>query len=948
MEVVNRLPRPADAAALAVLIDVQRILCSRCVDEEDCQHALEMLNKLAAQLDDGGYGYFPALLTLASLHGSGFEPGIPRNAARAASCLLQLLTQETICNDLSADILDEAAVQLCGVIRDGPVLLNKEQRAQLGDLAQGLAAGAVGNVASWAGFAGVEADRIIQEAAEDPGVRARRLEQEAARKAGRELEAERQREAGRVALLSADELRRQGNDLCRQGQLPGNSQARQQLSRAAALYDEATQVLSSCLQESACALEQTAELHKQRGLLLSNTTQVYLTLENWREALRLAEMSLEDDPRNIKAHYRRARAHVGLSEWEAAAQAVNEALQQLTATVNSGSSDMDTMRLDCWRLAEEVSKQLPKWQWSCAKPTVRQRTTEDDFEQRILGRWKYVGGSFEIRLEPWGALIFHEDNIKIDLMRKSKLRWRGELELISGMILHLSYEPGSDVLVTEFIPPDDVPVEQQWKGPRTFTAHRATEQHTVLPVQEPQQEPPKLSLTPTERSEAKEIAVPTALEASPLPAAALAEQEVKATEMDNVPTNVWLSGEEEMLHGRYELVPGQVLSNRPVYHRRRCDSTGSGVPLQSLFFWYRGGNWGVTTLLRSSPLAAPFLLRCADVAGRSRHPLDVRRPRWYASRGARAREEVEVSIHVSASATSLAGTPTTATTSLASSPQKTAVDPVANAAPEAVEIEGRVGQHAEVNGVYRASGSLWNGQSVYYKQAEDADGPTLCLFFGHGRWLLAEDVCSLPRAIARSPESTMHPVAVGTLEFLCDETVQGNMVSMQTRTYVMDRSVVLRVPSLHSAQGETGGTSVATLSASEESMAAEQAATENEAAETEATVVSLTSPCDLTAQESMPAKTPAAPALPDWVEDASAQVTGNQVHATVVARESVHIDLHSLNLDAGPRSLKMELCGHTMLELTLPALVDVQSCPTARWSEKKRTLKVCLTLAKLN
>jgi len=390
-----------------------------------------------------------------------------------------------------------------------------------------------------------------------------------------------------------------------------------------------------------------------------------------------------------------------------------------------------------------------------------------------------------------------------------------------------------------------------------------------------------------------------------------------------------------------------------VYCRRRCDSNDSGVPSQELFLWYRGGNWGVTTSLRSSPLGAPFLARCADAAGRSRHPLDVRRPRWYASRGARTREEVEVAIHISASATLSAGTPTDATTSLASSPsaqeghhQGTAVDTVANEAPKAIEIEGRVGQHAEVNGVYRASGSPWNGHPVYSKEAEDADGQNLWLFFGHGRWLLAEDVCSLPRAIARSPESTMHPIAAGAWEFLCDETFQGNMVSMQTRTYVVDRSVVLQVPSSLSASGDSGGTPVAALSAIERSTAAEEAAAGREA-EVEAAAVSLTSYA-LTAQEATAAKMRAAPALPDWVEDATAEVTGSEVHATIVARKSVHVDLQSLNLDAGPRSLKMELCGHTVLELALPALVDVQSYPVARWSEKKRTLKVRLALASLN
>jgi hypothetical protein len=80
---------------------------------------------------------------------------------------------------------------------------------------------------------------------------------------------------------------------------------------------------------------------------------------------------------------------------------------------------------------------------------------QDDFEKRIVGWWEYPGSTFEIRLEPWGALVFQEDTVKIELMKKGKLRWRGEVELISGMVLNLSFEPGSDVLVLEFIPPSD-------------------------------------------------------------------------------------------------------------------------------------------------------------------------------------------------------------------------------------------------------------------------------------------------------------------------------------------------------------------------------------------------------------------------------------------------------------------------------------------------------------
>ena len=40
--------------------------------------------------------------------------------------------------------------------------------------------------------------------------------------------------------------------------------------------------------------------------------------------------------------------------------------------------------------------------------------SKDDYEKRIVGWWEYPGSKFEIRLEPWGALIFQEDTVKVD------------------------------------------------------------------------------------------------------------------------------------------------------------------------------------------------------------------------------------------------------------------------------------------------------------------------------------------------------------------------------------------------------------------------------------------------------------------------------------------------------------------------------------------------------
>ena len=44
-----------------------------------------------------------------------------------------------------------------------------------------------------------------------------------------------------------------------------------------------------------------------------------------------------------------------------------------------------------------------------------------------------------------------------------------------------------------------------------------------------------------------------------------------------------------------------------------------------------GGNWGVTSSLNASSLAAPFAVRCADAA---LHPLQLRRrAKWYVRTG---------------------------------------------------------------------------------------------------------------------------------------------------------------------------------------------------------------------------------------------------------------------------------------------------------------------------
>ena len=86
----------------------------------------------------------------------------------------------------------------------------------------------------------------------------------------REAQRQEQQQRANEALQMAEELRLQGNDAFRQGQLPGNAASKQHLLQAVELYAEAIRTLSKCLETGlAMVPEQAAELAKQRGLLRS-------------------------------------------------------------------------------------------------------------------------------------------------------------------------------------------------------------------------------------------------------------------------------------------------------------------------------------------------------------------------------------------------------------------------------------------------------------------------------------------------------------------------------------------------------------------------------------------------------------------------------------------------------------------------------------------------------
>jgi hypothetical protein len=139
-------------------------------------------------------------------------------------------------------------------------------------------------------------------------------------------------------------------------------------------------------------------------------------------------------------------------------------------------------------------------------------------------------------------------------MRKSMLTWRGEWEQIPGMYLILSYEPGCDVLQTQFVPPEEMPEEQKWKGPTLFSATRIPKPPEPEPVVEEAPAevvvPPKPVVNPP--SQKKEETKPAKTPSIP----------------EDAPKVLWLSGRAD-ISGCYELMPSELQNERPVYKEEK-------------------------------------------------------------------------------------------------------------------------------------------------------------------------------------------------------------------------------------------------------------------------------------------------------------------------------------------------------------------------------------------
>lgn len=100
----------------------------------------------------------------------------------------------------------------------------------------------------------------------------------------------------------------------------------------------------------------------------------------------------------------------------------------------------------------------------------------------------------------------------------------------------------------------------------------------------------------------------------------------------------------------------------------------------------------------------------------------------------------------------------------------------------------------------------------------------------------------------------------------------------------------------------------------------------------------------------LPSKVPSPPAdgsqlgWPAWVGSASAELCGSTVHSVVTVCQTSRVNFKSLSLDVSSSALKVGLAGHDVLELSLPAVVDVNAHPAAKWSARTQTLRVHLAL----
>jgi len=91
---------------------------------------------------------------------------------------------------------------------------------------------------------------------------------------------------------------------------------------------------------------------RTRVALLLNSCMCALKQSEWNEAIGLAEQTLDLEPTNVKALFRKAQAHSEREEW-------NEAVESLVAATEAGGDDAAIRRLLA-KAQKEKSKQVSK------------------------------------------------------------------------------------------------------------------------------------------------------------------------------------------------------------------------------------------------------------------------------------------------------------------------------------------------------------------------------------------------------------------------------------------------------------------------------------------------------------------------------------------------------------------------------------------------------------
>jgi len=611
----NTYPKPTSDEAVHLLAQSQRILTQKILDGDEADAALGMLQCL---VDD--HGYSAAWLSMAQIFTEGLHPDYGVDDGRAFEHLLQFLKAE-----LDSRLSDDVAQQLAAVAKDaGPKLVSS-----LDCLKELVGRCKRDSVKSWLTLALMKAEEKRQ--AEDPEYQARKARVEEARKHREEAEQRRaaeeaarregdiqlQRQRLQEAIEDANKLKVAANDLFTAGNLPGApaDMSRRNREEAAELYTQAIEALEEIVSEVETSVQQ--EGRKTLSVICGNLAQLYISAQQWVEAEQAARRSSDADPSNIKARYRIARALVGRGQHQEAAPVIDSAL---------AGGNLGATQSDFWKLAETVDQALEggfTWSAQKPKPGVDRDAREREMERRILGTWQYQPKSqFTLRVMPWGALLLCEDKMTVDMRRVSLLRWEGEFEKVPGFEVRIEYDPGTDILRTEFQPPAELAEEGvKEQGSHKFQARRVAEASGETPVphfyqQGSTEEPVEDGAGREKTGKPRQAVVETQPEAprDPEPDPVAAQPAAEAPSCLEIVGHASITGTFRRT--------GEAFNGQHVYF---CSDT-------ERYLYFRGGSWGVAARVDHHPLAAPFAARLPDA--RCSHPAESRRQRWLLGTGA--------------------------------------------------------------------------------------------------------------------------------------------------------------------------------------------------------------------------------------------------------------------------------------------------------------------------